>query len=161
MTHLSKHSLCHTRNRGVATVELAIVLPLIMLFFTFMFEIGRVLMLQHTADSAAYEAARSAMVPGATADEAYQAAQQLVDAAGLSNVSILVTPALLAENTPLITVQVNIPVNENSWIAPQQLGNFVVSSEVTLLCERPPTVRMSAMSDLNLQKSKLKGDSGT
>lgn len=149
------------RARGVATVELALVLPLIVIFFVFMFEVGRVLMLQHTADTAAYEAARAAMVPGATADEAYQTAQQLTDAAGLSNVSILVTPSVLEENTPLITVQVDIPVNENSWVAPQQFGNFVVSSEVTLLCERPPIVRMSAMSDLSAQKSKLKGDSGT
>ena len=137
---------------------MAIVLPIIMLFFTMMFELCRVLMLQHTADTAAYEAARAAMVPGATSAEAHQTAQAMVDSAGLTQATITVTPVDITETTPLITVRVEIPVNDNSWIAPTQLGNFVVSSEVTLLCERPPIIRLSAMSDLSVEKTRLKND---
>ncbi len=138
MAKFSRMKLRQRRPRGAALVEMAMVLPLIMLFFTAMLEICRVLMLQHTADTTAYEAARSAMVPGATAAEAQQVAQQLVDAAGFTQVVIAVTPETISEFTPLITVKVEIPVNENSWIVPQSVPVLAVSSEVTLMCERAP-----------------------
>lgn len=156
--HESRPRTPKPRRHGSTLVEMAFVLPLIMFFFAMMFELCRVLMLQHTADTAAYEAARAAMVPGATAAEAQQVAQQMINSNGLKQTSVLVSPEILTETTPLITVKVNIPVNENSWIAPSQLGNFVVSSEVTLLCERPPIIRLSAMSNLSAQKDKLKND---
>jgi len=126
-----------------------------MLFFAFLFEICRVLMLQHTADSAAYEAARAAMVPGATAAEGQLVAQNLVNAAGLTSVVIQVTPSQITDNSALITVQVDIPVDQNSWIAPSQFANFVVSSEVTLMCERPPMLKLSALPALRAKKSQL------
>ncbi|QEG00298.1 TadE-like protein [Stieleria maiorica] len=144
--------------RGATTVEFALVFPLIILFFTFTFEVCRVLMLQHTADTAAYEAARSAMVPGATAAEAEQVAQLLLDNAGLTLADIHVTPVDITDETALITVEVSIPVNENSWIAPSQFANFVVSSEVTLMCERPPLVKLAAMTDLSAKKDRMKNN---
>ena len=161
MSKSLKNAARKRKVRGATTVEMAIVFPLIVLFFTFMFEVGRVLMLQHTADTAAYEAARAAMVPGATVTEAQRSAQQLVDAAGLTNVTINVTPNNLVESTPLVTVKVDIPVNDNSWIAPSQFANFVVSSEVTLLCERPPIVRLEAMTELSALKQMLESRTGT
>ena len=157
----NKHRQRRQSRRGSTLVEMSIVLPLIMLFFTMMFELCRVLMLQHTADTAAYEAARAVMVPGATSAEAHQVAQQMLDAAGLTQTTIEVTPDTIVEGTALISVRVDIPVNDNSWIAPTQLGNFVVSSELTLMCERPPIVRLAAMNDLKLKKSKIKGKKGT
>jgi hypothetical protein len=115
-------------------------------------------MLQHTADSAAYEAARAAMVPGASASEGQQVAQDMVDAAGLTSVSIQVTPSPITEASGLVTVKVDIPVNQNSWIAPDQFANFVVTSEVTLMCERPPMLKLSALSELRAKKSQLQGN---
>ncbi|PAY20881.1 transporter [Rhodopirellula sp. SM50] len=152
-------SFSHKRKpRGAATIEFALVFPLILLFFAFMIEVSRVLMLQHTADTAAYEAARAAMVPGATAAEAEQVAQQLVDDAGFSLVDIQVTPTDITDETALITVSVSIPVNNNSWIAPSQFANFVVNSEVTLMCERPPLVKLSALTDMNAKKERMQNN---
>ncbi len=158
MAKFSRMKLRQRRPRGAALVEMAMVLPLIMLFFTAMLEICRVLMLQHTADTAAYEAARSAMVPGATAAEAQQVAQQLVDAAGFTQVVIAVTPETISEFTPLITVKVEIPVNENSWIVPQSVPVLAVSSEVTLMCERAPVTRLAATEELHAKKQALQND---
>ncbi|QDV84895.1 TadE/TadG family type IV pilus assembly protein [Planctomycetes bacterium TBK1r] len=146
------------KPRGATTIEFALVFPLILLFFAFMFEVSRVLMLQHTADTAAYEAARAAMVPGATAAEAEQVAQQLVDDAGFSLVDIQVTPTDITDETALITVSVSIPVNNNSWIAPTQFANFVVNSEVTLMCERPPLIKLSALTDLGAKKERMQNN---
>ena len=57
--------LSKSSRSGAVLVEFALVLPVIMFTFACMVEISRVMLLQHTADTAAYEGARSAMVPGA------------------------------------------------------------------------------------------------
>ncbi|MBB3210585.1 Flp pilus assembly protein TadG [Rhodopirellula rubra] len=145
-------------RQGAALVEFAIVLPVMMLFFTAMIEISRILMLQHTADTAAYEAARSAMVPGATVSEAELEAQILLDAAGLVATQVTVSPSVITEETAFITVRVEVPVEENCWITPDQFTNSAVVSEVTLLTERSPIVRLTGIPELKAKKSKLKGE---
>ncbi len=138
-------------------VEFAVVLPIMFLFFFAMIEIGRLLLLQHTVDTAAYEGARNAMVPGATADEARNAAQQIISSAGLRSATITVSPSVLLETTPLITVRVDVPIEGNSWGMPRFLSQGNVTSEVTLLCERPPVVQLTALPQIKSMAAKLKG----
>ena len=150
-----------SKRRGAVLVEFALVLPIIMLFFAAMFEISRVLLLQHTADTAAYEGARSAMVPGATSEQAYKAADTLLKAARLRSTSIKVTPEVISESTPLITVQVQVAIAENSWITPRWITRSSVSSEVTLFCERPPIIQLTGVPMLKAKNAKGKsGPSG-
>ena len=147
-----------TCRRGVAIVEFAIALPIVLLIFVGMIEISRILLLQHTADTAAYEGARSGMVPGATSDEASKAAQLLLAAAGLKSSSITVTPTLIIENTPLITVRVEIPIAPNAWISPKWFADSFVASEITLFCERPPMIQLTGVPTMKSKSSKIKGN---
>lgn len=142
---------------GAAIVEFAIALPIVLLIFTGMIEISRVLLLQHSADTAAYEGARCGMVPGATSDEASKAAQLLVGAAGLKSASVTVTPTVITEDTPLITVRVEVPIAPNAWISPQWFRNSRVVSEITLFCERPPMVQLTGVPDMTAKSAKVKG----
>jgi Flp pilus assembly protein TadG len=144
-------------RRAAVLVEFAMVLPLIMVIGFGMIELSRLMMLQHTADTAAYEGARHAMVPGATAEEAATAAQEMLDATGLRDTSIFVTPSEITESTPLITVRVDVPVGTNSWISFFRVGSYDVSSEVTMYCERPAVVRLSGRPKLKLKKDELLG----
>ena len=57
------------RRRGATTVELALTLPILFLLVFGAIEFSRAHMLQHTTEIAATEAARQAIVPGATAEE--------------------------------------------------------------------------------------------
>ena len=139
-------------RRGATTVEMAVVFPVIMLFFAIMFETCRVLMIQHSADTAAYEGARAAMVPGATSSEAHQMATQLLYESGMKMTNVVVTPSVIEEDTPLITVQVDIPVNQNSWVIPTVFDGFTVTREVTLVCERSPIMKKNAMEALKTKK---------
>ena len=148
------------RRSGVALVEFAVVLPIVLLIFTAMIEISRVLLLQHSADTAAYEGARSAMVPGATSQEASAAAQKLLQAAGLKSAAISVTPALITEETPLITVRVEIPVAQNAWISPKWFQGSNVVSETTLFCERPPMVQLTGVPQMSGMAKALKASKG-
>ncbi|MCA9135183.1 MAG: pilus assembly protein [Planctomycetales bacterium] len=150
-----------SKRHGTTLVEFAFVFPIIILFFLFTFEIGRVLMLQHTADTAAYEAARSAMVPGATANDAITIATELVQSADLKQVNVEVIPADITEDTGLITVRVDVPIAGNSWVTPQIFfPNATVSSEVTLMCERSPLIRLTALPALKAKKTQMNNNSG-
>lgn len=113
--------------------------------------------MQHTADTAAYEAARSAMVPGATADEAVTEANLLLSAAGLTNATITVSPSEITEETGFISVSIEVPVAVNSWITPTHFQSFSVVSEVTLLTERSPIVRLTSLPEMKSKKTKNKG----
>jgi hypothetical protein len=147
-------------RQGAALVEFAIVFPLVLLIFAGMIEISRVLLLQHSADTAAYEGARSAMVPGASADDATQAATDLLQAAGLKSSTITVTPSVVTETTPLITVRVEIPISPNAWISPTWFKEAKVVSETTLFCERPSMIQLTGVPQLQALGKAKKAKTG-
>ena len=160
LTAIKKRRRTNATRTGAVLVEFAMVLPIVVVLFSGLIEISRVLLLQHTADTAAYEGARAAMVPGATADEAKLEATRLLEANGLHSTKVTVTPETLEEASPLITVLVEIPVGPNSWIAPIRFFNMNISSEVTLFCERPPIVRLTGVPALKAKKTKGKAGAG-
>ncbi len=85
------------------------------------------------------------MVPGATSADAAAASNELLIAAGLKATCVTVSPQLIEETTPLITVLVEIPVSRNFWISPTLFKNHIVRSEVTLFCERPFVVKLTGV----------------
>ena len=150
--HLPKYR----RRDGAVLVEFAFVLPVILFSFACMLEISRVLLLQHTADTAAYEGARCAMVPGSSATDAINASNDLLTAAGLQKTVVTVTPEVIEESTSVVTVVVEIPVASNYWIAPFLLKDFTVKSEVALFCERPPVVQLTGVPAMKIKGAKGK-----
>lgn len=114
------------------------------------------MLLQHTVDTAAYEGARNAMVPGATSSEARSSALALINAAGLKGAAVTVTPEDITEETPLITVRVEVPVQSNVWITPRWIASGNIASEVTLVCERPPVVQLTGIPEIKLKALNLK-----
>jgi Flp pilus assembly protein TadG len=113
-------------------IEFAFVAPLLFFFFFAAFEFCRVAMIRHTADNAVYEAARVAVVPGATADEAHDEAELILSTLGLTNTDIVITPAVIDRDTPEVTVRIQIPLDENSFVPPQFFGGHTVRRELTL-----------------------------
>ncbi len=147
----------HKYRRATAVVEMAVVMPIVFIICFGLIEISRLLMLQHTADAAAYEAAREGMVPGATANEAIAAANVLLNADGLKGTSVTVSPDVITESTPVLTVSVSIPVSQNSWLNFFSLGSSTITSEISLYCERPPVALLTGTTQMKL---KLKDTSG-
>lgn len=135
-------------RKGAALVELSFVLPIIMLLFVGFLEVFRVVMLQHTADTAAYEGARTAIIPGAMQESVIAAARQVVDANDLENVDIKVEPAVIEHSTAIVTVSVSIPIDGNSWISPFFSKGHVISQEVRLLTERPTSVKLTGIPNI-------------
>jgi len=125
-----------TYRRGAAAVEFAIAAPIFFLFLLAAFEFGWLNVVRHTADNAAYEAARNAIVPGATADEARSTANGLLNIVGARAATVTVTPSVLTPETGQVTVEIDIPMSSNGLIVPRFTGSTVLHSTSTLRTER-------------------------
>src|SRR3954466_7884203 len=100
-------------RHGAAAVEFAITAPIFFLFLLASFEFGWLNVLRHTADNAAYEAARAAMVPGATAADAIAKANTILQVVGARSARVTVTPAAITKETEQVTVAIDIPMKFN------------------------------------------------
>jgi Flp pilus assembly protein TadG len=126
----------HELRAGAVAVEFAITAPIFFLFLLAAFEFGWLNVIRHTADNAAYEAARAAMVPGATAADATAKANAILNVVGTRAAKVSVTPATITNSTPEITVAIDVPMASNGLIVARFSGKTVLHSESTLRTER-------------------------
>lgn len=123
-------------RKGAVVVEFAITAPVFFVFLIAAFEFGRLNVIRHTADNAAYEAARHAIVPGATAAEAIDKANTLMNVVGARGVNVTVTPADLNEDVDFVKVVVDVPMASNGWIVPKFTSASTMHGESTMKTER-------------------------
>jgi len=100
------------------------------------FEFGWLNVIRHTADNAAYEAARHAMVPGATAEEAIAKAELLLRVVGARGSRVSVTPETITKETESVTVSVEVPVDRNALVLPKFAAGKILRSSATHRTER-------------------------
>jgi Flp pilus assembly protein TadG len=124
-------------RRGAVAVEFAIAAPIFFVFLLAAFEFGWLNVVRHTAENAAYEAARSVMVPGASAAEATAKATSVLNVVGARGVIINITPSSITNSTTEVTVAIDIPMSSNGLITPRFTGKTMLHSVSTLKTERP------------------------
>jgi Flp pilus assembly protein TadG len=134
-----------TPRRGTALVEFALVLPLILLFFTASVELFRLNQMRHAADTAAYEACRHIVVPGANQSEAVEKAQKLLGLVGIKNANVEINPSTITESTARVTVNISIPPKGNTLVAPLFSEKALVNASSTLLTERVPAIQAAGI----------------
>lgn len=115
---------------GAGTVEMALVLPLIFLFFMACVEFGRVNVIRNSMENAAYEGAREGIVPGAAAARCRAACGNLLTIIGVNNAQIDVAPATIDNTTTDVTVTVTVPLRDNLWMA----GRFFSGQTIVRSC---------------------------
>jgi Flp pilus assembly protein TadG len=125
-----------TSRRGATVAEFAITAPVFFLFLLAAFEFGWLNVIRHTADNAAYEAARAGMVPGATAGQAAAKANSILNIVGTRGAQVTVTPSVLTTETDQITVSIDVPLSSNGLIAPRFTAGRTIHAESTLRTER-------------------------
>ncbi|WP_425396254.1 TadE/TadG family type IV pilus assembly protein [Aeoliella sp.] len=128
-----------SERRGAVMVEFAICAPVFILVVLAMFEFSWLNVVRHTADNAAYEAARVAMVPGATAAEAIAEAERIMSVVGARGTQVTVDPPNLGPDSTEVTVSVVIPVDDNALVTPKFTGGRQIESSSTLRTERVET----------------------
>jgi Flp pilus assembly protein TadG len=114
----------HTsQRRGVAAVELAVILPFIMTLLLGLWEVGRMVEIQQILTNAAREGARQASTGNFTNTQIQTIVTQYLAAAGLPTANVVVTPV---DNTTRgdvgsanyldqVQVTVSIPFNDVGW----------------------------------------------
>jgi Flp pilus assembly protein TadG len=124
------------KRNGATVVEFALVVPIFFLLMVASFEFSRINVIRHTADNAAYEAARHAMVPGATATEAVARANSILRTIGTRGARVTINPTALGPEVDTISVRVDVPLNQNGWIVPRFSGGRTITAQSTLRTER-------------------------
>ncbi|MCA9052612.1 MAG: pilus assembly protein [Planctomycetaceae bacterium] len=123
---------------GAVTVEFALVAPMVFFIVFAAIEFARLNMLVNSMENACYEAARRGIIPGATVANVEAEANQILQAVGAVNSTVTVTPAVITNQTPEITVRISIPLNDNAWVTPNFTKNLVVGRSCTLTREITP-----------------------
>jgi Flp pilus assembly protein TadG len=121
---------------GATTVEFALVAPAFFLVIMAMFEFTRLNVLRHTADNAAYEAARVAIVPGATVAQATTEANRLLSIVNARGAQVNFNPSTITPETNSVTVTVTIPLDSNGWVVPRFTQGRTLTSSATMRTER-------------------------
>lgn len=120
-------------RRGVTAVEMALTLPILFLLVFGAIEFSRAHMLQHTTEIAATEAARQAIVPGATADDCRNTCMAELGVLGIVDAEVDVDPSVILDDTSQVTVTVNIPVNAvNQMVLPTWFYENTMRKSVTM-----------------------------
>jgi len=121
------------RNRwGAATVEFALCAPV---FFFLVFggiELSRVNMLIHTVESSLLQGARRGIIPGATAEQCRQAAQNVLDIGRIRTSTITVSPTNITDTTTSVTISVSVPLDNNGYQASSLFLGKTISRSATL-----------------------------
>lgn len=121
-----------SQRRGVTVVEMATVLPVIMVVFWGFWEWSRVEMIRQAAATAAYEAARLGVIPGTTTAEVEAKAHAKL--APYSVNDAVVTPTLDTPNNRC-RVDISIPLANNLWGAGKIFPGKSINSKFDLRLE--------------------------
>lgn len=99
-------------QRGVAAVELALVLPLIVLLLGGAIELGRAVMVAHTLQEAAQAGCRVYSVEGTTQSDALAIINTAMSQAGLTNPTVTFLPSSKAAvDVPMEPVKVTVTLS--------------------------------------------------
>ena len=99
----------------MSTVEFVLVFPVLMTFFGAMIVFAQANLLRYTAQYAAYEGARSAIVPGATSEQVLETTKQTLAVVDVRDAEIMVRPAVITEDVSEVQVSVSVPMGPNLW----------------------------------------------
>lgn len=135
----SRHHLRRTRcaPNGIEALELAMILPVILVLGLGATEFSRALQVQQVLTNAAREGTRQAILPKSTVDEVETVVAEYLKIGKVDAVDATVetTPTSLngLKSGTEITVVVKVPYSKVSWLAsPRSLGDVVLSSHCTM-----------------------------
>ena len=126
---------CRKQRRGAAVVEFAVVAPLFMLLVFGMIEYGRMVMVQQLLTNASREGARRAVLEGVTNLDVETTVDDYLSNASVSGATVSVTssPPVPPDYADSMTVTVQIPFSEVSWLpSPMFLGSQQMAASTTM-----------------------------
>ena len=117
------------KRKGATAVEMALVLPIVFAFFFGLWEWSRVEMVRHVSETACFEAARVAILPGKTIADAQQAANVVFDRYFVSGPTIT---CAIGQGNLTATVDIAVPLDQNTWIMALYYQNKHIHTSLSL-----------------------------
>ena len=114
-------------KKGATLVEFAFVLPILLLLFFGLWEWSRVEMIRQVAATASYQAARRGTLPQATAMDAQQVADDVLDMYFVNNSTVAASTT-----GGVTTVNISVPLDDNLWTVGKFFAGRDVQSSFTL-----------------------------
>jgi Flp pilus assembly protein TadG len=136
MTTFRRRRIFRRDRSGAVLVEFALCAPILFFFFFTAFEFSRVNMIRQSIENAAYEGSRRGIVPGATAADCENSARVVLNSISARVANVTVTPSVIQPDTDEVTVRVDVPINDNSWVAPFFFKDMTASTSMTMRRER-------------------------
>jgi Flp pilus assembly protein TadG len=142
------------QRRGVASVELAALLPLIVLLLLGLWEVGRLVDVQQSVSNAAREAGRAASTGARTITEVQAAATNYLARVGFPTANVTVTVTNLtsssrpdpstADQLDRFQIVVTLPFNDVRWVMINQFtAGHVIRAETVWSSMRDVPVAIS------------------
>lgn len=131
------------RRNGAAAVEMAVTLPILILFFFAQFELVRLNNIRNSVYMSAYEGAREGLIPGATVSDIEAKVNNILGAVGAINGTITVSPTTITDDTERVIVTVTVPLDSNSWTVPLYAPGKSITATVELVREEDDTAYVS------------------
>ncbi len=118
------------QRRGTLTVEMAFVIPVVLLFFFGMWEWSRVEMVRHVCQNACFEGARMGTLPGYTPSEIET---EVADILELYCVRGATVNASIDPGNGASTVSVSIPIDDNFMLGRGFFQGKAITADMTLI----------------------------
>ena len=121
-------------RKGVAAVELALCMPLIMILVMGTLETTDLIFLRQRLETAAYEAARTATAPGQTSAAGVTTGTAVLTSRGVHGGSVTISPMVTSTTATgtEVAVTVTAAFASNSYMKPFLLGRTVTDVTVTV-----------------------------
>lgn len=119
---------------GAAAVEFAIVANIMFVMVLTCMEFARMNMIRNLAQDAAYFAARHAIVPGATSDEAVEVAEDILGS--MISTGYTVDVSALDSDSTEVVVDVSVDFDQVALFAPRFMPNSTISTTARVHTER-------------------------
>ena len=127
-----------SHRKGAAVVELAACVPVMFLLVVSSIECCGMVFLKQRVCSAAYEGSRVAVRPNSTPTQIDARAREVLDASGVVDAQIAITPSDFNQLNPgeQVTVTVTAPTASNRVISTLFLQDLSLSHSVVMLKEQ-------------------------
>jgi TadE-like protein len=101
-------------RRAAAVVEMAMCLPVLMLLLFGAYEFARANMIRHAINAAAYEGARSGIVPGAKVADVQASARYILSTVGVRDFRLRVEPNPIRLRDKRVRVEIEVRLRDNT-----------------------------------------------
>ncbi len=117
---------------GAAIVETAVCIPILIAALFAVIEFSRAMQLQQTVRQAAFNGARTGATLNGTSSSVQTAVLTYINAIGISNPTVTVSPNPLLYTSPTVTVTVSASPVTNTWLLSYFTGSGNVTATISL-----------------------------